>query len=259
MPELGAPTPERQTRRVAMRLAVSYMTAAIAWIVLSDWAETLLDLSGPALQLVNTGKGILFVLVTGALLYSFAQRFLTTARVAHDRYRHVQEQLRLRERSIEQAYIDVLASVTGGKLILMWPDDVADHLGEVVLPAEKISSPSQLSAARAHLGEVLAELGDRHDEALLAANEGLSNALKYAGGGEYEVRRTPFALQVVITDHGSGIDFSTLPRATLITGYSTKSTLGIGFTIMFDAAERVLLATQPGLTTLVLEFSPRVT
>ncbi|MRR10897.1 hypothetical protein EG835_00025 [bacterium] len=259
MPELDAPTSERQTRRLAIRLAVSYMVAAIVWIVVTDWAETLLDLSGPVLQLVNTGKGILFVLVTGALLYSFAQRFLTGARIAHNRYRQAQEQLRLRERSIEQAYIDVLASVTGGKLILMWPDDVADHLGEVVLPAESISSPSQLSAARAHLDEVLAELGDRYDEALLAANEGLTNALKHAGGGEYEVRRTPFALQIVITDHGPGIDFNTLPRATLIAGYSTKSTLGIGFTIMFDAAERILLATRRGLTTLVLEFPSRVT
>lgn len=244
----------RQAHRLALRLASIYVAAAIVWIVASDWVVASLDMTERAMQLIGTAKGFVFVLVTGALLYAFARRFLTSASVSHDRYREAQDELRMKERSIEQAYIDVLAAVTGGKLILMWPDDVEGHLGEVVMPDEMITRPDQLSAARSHLGEPLSLLGERCDEALLAANEGLTNALKHAGGGEYGVRRTPFALQVVITDHGPGIDFHTLPRATLIAGYSTKASLGIGFTIMFEAAERILLSTQTGLTTLVLEF-----
>lgn len=249
----------RSAHTLAGRLALTYMALAIAWVVLSDWVAARLDLSPAAEQFVNTTKGIAFVLVSGGVLYLLTHRFLASAMLNHERYRELQGQLRARERSIEQAYVDVLASVTGGKLILMWPEDVPDHLGEVLLPDQKLERPEQLGAARAQVGPYLAPLGEHRDEALLAANEGLTNALKHAEGAQYSVRRTPLALQVVITDHGPGIDFQTLPHATLIAGYSTKASLGIGFTIMFEAAERILLSTQPGLTTLVLEFPfPRV-
>lgn len=244
----------RSARHMSLRLSITYAVLAVTWIVVTDQFESAFNVPASAVPYVNTGKGILFVLVTAMLLYSFSRRFLSIAEENHDRYRSAQEQLRLRERSIEQAYIDVLSAVTGGKLILMWPDDVPSYLGEVVMPEERIDAPGQLSAARSHIAEFLTELNGRRDEALLAANEGITNALKHGGGGEYQVRRTPFAIQVVVTDHGPGIDFHTLPRATLIAGYSTKASLGIGFTIMFEVAERILLATRPGLTTLVLEF-----
>lgn len=244
----------RSARLLARRLALTYAVIAVAWIVVSDWVEARLGLPSAAAQLVSTGKGILFVLVSATALYTLTHRFLASALLNHRRYRELQDQLRERERSIEQAYVDVLAAVTGGKLILLWPEDVSGHLGEVILPTQRLDRPEQLKEARALVGGHLGPLGERFDEALLAANEGLTNALKHGEGGEYEVRRTPMALQVVITDHGPGIDFHTLPRATLIAGYSTKASLGIGFTIMFEAAERILLATQPGLTTLVLEF-----
>jgi anti-sigma regulatory factor (Ser/Thr protein kinase) len=62
-------------------------------------------------------------------------------------------------------------------------------------------------------------------------------------------------LQVLIRDEGPGIDFRTLPRATLQRGFSTASSLGMGFTIMLQVCERVLLSTRPGRTSLLLEFA----
>jgi len=64
-------------------------------------------------------------------------------------------------------------------------------------------------------------------------------------------------LQVLIRDDGPGIDFRTLPKATLVRGFSTASSLGMGFTIMLQSCERVLLATRPGRTSIVLEFASR--
>ncbi|MHB1323494.1 MAG: ATP-binding protein [Coriobacteriia bacterium] len=246
--------PGIRPRPMAIRISLTYATAAVTWIVASDAVEAALDLPPTLSRAVNTGKGILFVAVTATFLYLFARRFLSIANLTHERYRRVQEELHTRDRSIRQAYIEVLAAVTGGKLILMWPDEVDRHLGEVVLPDQAITRPDELTDARARLAPVLEVLPGNADAALLAANEGITNALKHAGGGEYGVRRTSSALQIVLTDRGPGIDFHTLPRATLIAGYSTKTSLGIGFTIMFDAAERILLATEEGLTTLVLEF-----
>jgi anti-sigma regulatory factor (Ser/Thr protein kinase)/membrane protein implicated in regulation of membrane protease activity len=243
-----------KSRTAALRLALTYAAGAAAWIVTSDLVSEAVQPPGWLFPVVNISKGLLFVAVTSTLLYMYARRFLSYAEESHNRYRMVQEQLRDRDRAIQQAYVDVLASVTGGKLFLMWPDDVPDHLGDIVLPDRAIAAPEQLSEARERLKVALAELPHDADKALLAANEGITNALKHAGGGHYGVRRTRGALQVVITDHGPGIDFQTLPKATLIAGYSTKASLGLGFTIMFDAAERILLATDRGLTTLVLEF-----
>ena len=40
-----------------------------------------------------------------------------------------------------------------------------------------------------------------------------------------------------------------------MTGFSTGSSLGMGFTIMLQSCERVLLSTQPGRTSVVLELS----
>ena len=54
---------------------------------------------------------------------------------------------------------------------------------------------------------------------------------------------------------GPGIDFRTLPKATLVAGFSTAATLGMGFTIMLQLCDRVLISTHPGRTVVVLECS----
>ncbi len=81
------------------------------------------------------------------------------------------------------------------------------------------------------------------------------NALRHAGGGTYQLFARDDRLQVLIRDEGPGIDFRTLPRATLQRGFSTASSLGMGFTIMLQVCERVLLSTRPGRTSVVLEFA----
>ena len=60
---------------------------------------------------------------------------------------------------------------------------------------------------------------------------------------------------MLIRDDGPGIDFRTLPHATLQRGFSTESSLGMGFTIMLQVCERVLLSSRPGRTSVVLEFA----
>ena len=237
-----------------MRLALVYAAAAAAWIIVSDQAVAMLHLSADIGEALNTGKGILFVAVTAAVLYVISSRFLNASYQDEDRYRQAQEALHDREQSIRQAYIDVLDAVTGGRLILMWPADLLASLGEIVLPTTPISRPDQLADARHSLAEVLGEFTDCVDDDVLAINEGLTNVLKHGGQGEYGVRRTSNCVQVVVTDFGPGIDFHTLPKAALVPGFSTKPSLGMGFTIMLEVAERLLLATEPGLTTLVLEF-----
>ena len=87
--------------------------------------------------------------------------------------------------------------------------------------------------------------------------EALVNALRHAGGGSYQLFVRDDRLQVLVRDDGPGIDFRMLPRATLQRGFSTAASLGMGFTIMLQVCERVLLSTRPGRTSVLLEFADR--
>jgi len=173
--------------------------------------------------------------------------------------RHEAEQaLRRQEEDIRRAYVDVLDAVTGGKLILLTELALAGELGQPLSDVMPISSPAELAEAR-RLIVAAAELRYpgriHHTDLLSPVGEALNNALKHARGGTYQVFARDGCLQVAITDAGPGIDFRTLPRATLVRGFSTAASLGMGFTIMLQLCARVLLCTRPGCTEVVLEVA----
>lgn len=171
--------------------------------------------------------------------------------------RRAQLELRRQEERIRQAYVDVLDAVTGGKLVVMTDDEIAEELGEPVTPSRPLHSPADLAEARETIREAVASrMPGAADsfELLSCVGEALNNALKHAGGGEYRVFTKNGSVQVCVSDEGPGIDFRTLPKATLVPGFSTASTLGMGFTIMLQLSDRVLLSTRAGHTEIVLEL-----
>ena len=173
--------------------------------------------------------------------------------------REAERALRRQEEGIRHAYVDVLDAVTGGKLILLTDEQLADELGTPLGHQRVFGAPAELAAARHRLvraAETCFPDRIRHEDLLSTVGEALDNALKHAGGGAYQAFARDECLQVAISDDGPGIDFRTLPRATLVPGFSTAASLGMGFTIMLQLCERVLLSTRPGHTVVVLEFAP---
>lgn len=173
--------------------------------------------------------------------------------------REAERALRRQEESIRHAYVDVLDAVTGGKLILLTDEQLADELGTPLGHQIVFGAAAELATARRRLvraAETCFPGRIRHTDLLSTVGEALDNALKHAGGGAYEAFARDDCLQVAVSDDGPGIDFRTLPRATLVPGFSTAASLGMGFTIMLQLCERVLLTTRPGRTVLVLEFAP---
>ena len=173
--------------------------------------------------------------------------------------REAERALRRQEEGIRQAYVDVIDAVTGGRLILLTDEQLADELGAPLAPQTVFGTPSQLATARrmvVRAAETSFPGSIRHTNLLSTVGEALDNALKHAGGGTYQAFAREECLQIAVTDEGPGIDFRTLPRATLVPGFSTAASLGMGFTIMLQLCERVLLTTQPGRTVVVLEFAP---
>lgn len=169
-----------------------------------------------------------------------------------------QRELKEKDSAIRRAYSDVIGAVTGSRLILMTQEEINSALGDLVTYPVTITSFRELSAARALIGKAIKEHFPHVETAgefMVAVCEALTNAVKHGGKGTYQVLRHGKTAQVAVTDNGPGIDFKNLPKATLLPGFSTKATLGVGFTLMLDLSDRVLLSTERGNTTVVLEIS----
>lgn len=156
--------------------------------------------------------------------------------------------------AIRKAYVDVISAVTGGRLIIATLEEVKASLGEPIMDSCRIVL-EDLAATRARLREIIRHQFPNLDieNIIIAAGEAITNAIKHAGGGEYRIYKAGKAAQILISDYGPGIDFETLPRATLVTGFSTKPSLGLGFTMMLELTDRIMLSTRPGNTIIVLE------
>lgn len=168
------------------------------------------------------------------------------------------ERLREKDLAIRRAYVDVIDAVTGGKLVLLTPEELKDLFGELINAPARVECEAGMAEDRHRMQSLLASL-DRQvrdvDGLVLAASEAITNACKHARSGRWSVRVNERCVQVAIQDMGAGIDFKTLPKATLAAGFSTKVSLGMGFTIMLEICDRILLATEPGFTCIVLEMN----
>jgi PAS domain S-box-containing protein len=173
--------------------------------------------------------------------------------------KRAEDALRAKDQAIHRAYVDVIWAVTGGRLILMTEMELARALGRPVGDKRAFSRPAEIAGIRHGVAldvrRGIPGVGD--PSAFMAAvSEALTNSLRHAGSGTCLVHKSRGCAQIVVADQGPGIDFSALPKATLLSGYSTRRTLGMGFTIMLGLCDRVLLTTSPGGTTIALEVRP---
>lgn len=157
-------------------------------------------------------------------------------------------------------YKEVIFAVTNGCLLLMEKDEMTRMLEQRFRPLEtvELTTARSVSAAR-HVVEELGEQVGLPEEVLhdvvLCVSEAATNTIKHARGGTMQVGTEDGRLLVYFQDQGPGIDATTLPRATLMKGYSTIVSLGFGFTILLELLDRVTLETSPEGTRLLLEKS----
>lgn len=172
--------------------------------------------------------------------------------------KRAQAELQERDQAIRQAYVDVFGAVTGNRLVIMTPQEIEAALGTPILPTRTIKSYKELSHARAEIRKAVEKRAlaiASFDEYIIGVCEALTNAVKHGGAATYQVCDRAGTLQVAISDTGPGIDFKVLPSAMLEVGFSTMGSLGVGFTVILEVSERVLLSTEPGNTMVVLETS----
>lgn len=155
-------------------------------------------------------------------------------------------------------YRDVMLAVTQGKLLLVFGNEIDRYVNEGIVSGEmNLVEPQDVAAARSMIKEVLNAYsisGKRKTQMVLCVSEAATNVIKHVGEGKIRVNILEDAIRVIIQDNGPGIDISQLPQVTLRKGYSTKLSLGFGFSIMLDFLDRLIISTQNG-TVLILDMA----
>lgn len=242
---------EVRARSANVNLVTKYVVIGLAWIIGLDLAAMAFALPGESWLLFDTLRGALFVAVTAVLLYAILNRHTRVLIEA-------ESELLDHENRIRQAYVDVLAAVTGGRLVLVSDEELEILLGNPLGTEHRIHDTAHLREARSTIRQsvrFVTRSEQVSDDLLAPVCEALNNALKHGGSAAYQVYSYNNSIQVRVEDPGPGIDFCNLPSAMLVPGYSTTETLGMGFTIILQMCERVLLSTRPGRTVLLLEFA----
>lgn len=249
----GIPNPQPgEIYRSALQTALGYAVAAALWVLLSDLLLAAFPPSTGWVLWRSVIKGWLFILITATLLYALlrrhADRVLQAERSYRDAVQNAEEQKR-------QFFRNTIAGITEGKLIVRDPEEIVPLLPPP-LCAFTITTPRDAARAREEVRRAALALGiteEQADDLEVAAGEAITNAIKHAQGGEVTLHADGDKILVRVTDHGPGIADLMLPRAVLERGYSTKPSLGMGYTLLLHLTDRIHLCTGPGGTIVILE------
>lgn len=246
-------SPMRKDRRpwatIARRITVLYIAVGSLWILLSDRLILLLTDDPDMLTSLQMYKGWFYVAVTGILLYYLIKRDLVRIEAYERRQREV-ESARL------EFYRRTIAAATDGKLVVTGEEEIEKLKGEIIDRWE-LNGLQEVPLVRSQVADRAGAAGmeeDKIDDFMLCVGEMLTNACKHAGGGVATMYRVADGLLLKVTDRGPGIEALALPDVALRRGYSTASSLGMGYKLIIALADRVFLATGPGGTTVAVEM-----
>jgi len=201
--------------------------------------------------LVDCEVSLAYYKVHGEMMVQAIVRDVTQRKQAEESRRRLEEQLESQKRSF---YRETIMSVTGGKLNIC---DDADILPYKIAAAQttEVNNARQVAEARRLVEGFFSEHGlegERLDSFMIGTGEAITNAIKHGVQGQVFAGADEKLVYVGVSDKGRGIESLILPRATLLRGFSTKPSLGLGYSIMLDVSDRILLHTGEHGTTVVL-------
>ncbi len=201
--------------------------------------------------LVECEIGLVSYKLHGEDLIQAIVRDVTERKQAEERRRSLEQEL---DRQKKAFYRDTILSVTGGKLDVCDYSDAEPFIVRASISV-KIEDTSRVGYGRHQTRKMLEEFGltgDRLDGFMVGVGEAITNAVKHGVRGTVYVGHDETSVWAVVADQGSGIESLILPRAVLLRGFSTKPSLGLGYSIMLDVCDRILLSTGPSGTNVVL-------
>ena len=160
------------------------------------------------------------------------------------------------EETRNRLYHDVLFAATGGTLNLMSKETISELLeGWTNVTELELDDTSQIGLTR-RLTETLAqEIGmdtDAVGDVVLCVSEAVTNAMKFGTHVKFRCGLRDGQIHLYIEDNGPGLERALLPQVTLHKGFSTHSSMGMGFSLMLETMDRVALCTGSHGTAVLL-------
>lgn len=134
---------------------------------------------------------------------------------------------------------------TSRKMLIVTDQEIKAHSAGRFIFFSKLRKPKDIPATRDGIRNIL-EARNMKDEftmnLLLAVSELTTNVIKHAERGSITVVETKDEYTCLVQDRGPGFQIEDLKDKTLAAGYSTKDSLGMGFSIVLKLADQLLLA-----------------
>lgn len=159
-----------------------------------------------------------------------------------------------------EIYRDVMFAATQGQFLLISEEEVSKYKQGIMLCEGTIKERSDIPLCRNLAKECLEQKEFNKAKVmgwLLVLSEAITNTIKHAEEGRMILihNSEKNELIFVIKDKGPGFDLKDLPKKTLLAGYSTKKSMGQGFTLMMKMSKKILLSTSPKGSTIILTFN----
>lgn len=148
------------------------------------------------------------------------------------------------EKEKQDFYRETILNATSGKLEIC-DSRVIDSYRNSCSLWFKIADPSELGLSRDTINNFCREFldSDRLDEFMIGVGEAFANLIKHCGKGNIYAGKNTDSVWVLASDTGPGIEALILPQAVFKSGFSTKKSMGFGYSIMLQTADKLLLNT----------------
>jgi|GEM_PF-2128838 len=169
--------------------------------------------------------------------------------------RLAEERERAAEEQRHEFYRRTILAATGGKLVIAEPHEI-ERIAGPCIRSWQITELDELRHVRDEIQELAAESGMDESNVFAfvgCAVEAMANAHKHAGGGTVSLHSVRDGLMLVVSDEGPGIETLALPDVALTKGYSTAASLGMGYKVMIEFADKLYLSTGSEGTTVAIE------
>ncbi|WP_171038226.1 ATP-binding protein [Aquibacillus sediminis] len=158
-----------------------------------------------------------------------------------------------------EIYRDVIYASTQGQFLLASQEELAEYKKGNIFCKGNIKERADIPKCRNEAQEKLENLGYKKSKFMswiLVLSEAITNTIKHAEEGKMTLIEDEENNEVrfLIEDKGAGFSLEELPNNTLLSGYSSKKSMGQGFTLMMKMAKRVILCTSSKGSTIVLIF-----
>ncbi|BCB05716.1 ATP-binding protein [Bacillus sp. KH172YL63] len=159
-----------------------------------------------------------------------------------------------------KVYRDVILASTQGKLLLLLEKELTGYKQGRILAEGTIHIFSDIPRCRKLAQQTLEEMGYSNASImswLLVLSEAITNTIKHGEEGKMTLieDEDQNEIRFMIEDKGPGFPLEDLPKATLLAGYSTKKSLGQGFTLMMKISKQVCLYSSTKGSTIILSFN----